>query len=458
MPNTAKQARICIIGAGAAGLSTAYFLKQRGYQDVVVLEKNGRVGGLCCSISYKARSFDLGANYLTPAYKEVLKLAHEVGAELYSEGPGQVYDPIASEHRDQPVFKSIMEAVMQNTEPLTFMGAIARFYWERLQLEPILKVPGLVGISLHPDLTQPFASWLAEKDLSCLSTLFELPITNMGYGNLNEIPTAYALKYMTLETFTTLVTYGAGILGWPKRFVDGFQRLWERVAWGLEVHCNVEVKAIKRGATIEVQFAEQEQILDQSELRQETREFDYLILACPLTGDVLESFLDLSKTENELFQQIQLNPYALTTYRIPKFKMPTPVTNVIPMNPPGNPWFIGQQFLDNDLVAFYTRLPWDEKEIDWDDETAREKRRKEVIQGIQSTMKKLGRDLSDDYYTYDEWPYFPHVTSEVMQSGFYDRLEALQGHRKTYYVGGLLNFELVETIVEYSKALVEKHF
>jgi monoamine oxidase len=125
MPNTAKQARICIIGAGAAGLSTAYFLKQRGYQDVVVLEKKGRVGGLCCSISYKSRSFDLGANYLTPAYKEVLKLAREVGAELYSEGPGQVYDPIASEHRDQPVFKSIMEAVMQGTDSLTFMGAIA---------------------------------------------------------------------------------------------------------------------------------------------------------------------------------------------------------------------------------------------------------------------------------------------------------------------------------------------
>lgn len=66
--------------------------------------------------------------------------------------------------------------------------------------------------------------------------------------------------------------------------------------------------------------------------------------------------------------------------------------------------------------------------------------------------------VDDDYYTYDKWPYFPHVTSEVMQAGFYDRLEALQGQRKTFYVGGLLNFELVETIVEYSKSLVEKNF
>ncbi|MDX2232823.1 MAG: FAD-dependent oxidoreductase [Leptolyngbyaceae cyanobacterium bins.349] len=458
MPNTAKHARICIIGAGAAGLSTAYYLKQRGYQNVVVLEKNGRVGGLCCSITYKSRSFDLGANYLTPAYKEVLQLARQVGAELYPEGPGQVYDPFASKP-GHPVFKSILAATMQGTDPLTFMGAIARFYWERLQLDPILAVPGLAGISLHPDLTQPFAHWLAENDLACLSTLFELPITNMGYGNLDEIPTAYALKYMTIDTFTTLVTYGADLpLGWPKRFVDGFQRLWERISWGLEVHCNVNVRSVKRGATIEVQFTEQEQILDQSDLREETLEFDYLILACPLTGDVLKPFLDLSEPEWNLFQHIQLNPYSLTTYRIPNFQMPTPVTNVIPMNPPGNPWFISQQFLDNDLVAFYTRLPWDEKLIDWANEGDREHRKQEVLQGIQATMRNLGVELDDQYYTYDEWPYFPHVTSDVMQSGFYDRLEALQGHRKTYYVGGLLNFELVETIVEYSKALVEQNF
>ncbi|MCW5318113.1 hypothetical protein GTQ43_31480 [Nostoc sp. KVJ3] len=70
----------------------------------------------------------------------------------------------------------------------------------------------------------------------------------------------------------------------------------------------------------------------------------------------------------------------------------------------------------------------------------------------------MGAKVGDDYYTYDKWTYFPHVTSEAMQAGFYDRLEAMQGQQKTFYVGGLLNFELVETIVEYSKSLVEKNF
>jgi hypothetical protein len=45
-----------------------------------------------------------------------------------------------------------------------------------------------------------------------------------------------------------------------------------------------------------------------------------------------------------------------------------------------------------------------------------------------------------------------------MRDGFYRKLEALQGVDRTYYVGGLLAFELVETIAEYSRHLVATHF
>ncbi|MEH2195503.1 MAG: FAD-dependent oxidoreductase [Nostoc sp.] len=447
MTKFSQDAQICIVGAGAAGLSTAYFLKKQGYRNVVVLEKAGRVGGLCCSITYNSRSFDLGANYLTPAYKQVLKMAEEVGATLYTEGPGQVYNPFKSQP-GQPAYTSIMNAVTEGTDLATFLAAVGRFWWERLWLEPIISVPGFAGISQHPELTQPFSQWLAQKDLSCLETLFEIPITTMGYGYLNEIPTAYALKYMTLETFWTLITYGADLrCGWPKRFTDGFQRFWELVAWGLNVRLNIDIKEIKRGAITRVRLTEQEQILNNIDIREEILEFDYLILACPLTLDVLNTFLDLSPAEKDLFEQIILNPYGLITYLIPDLQMPTPVTNVIPVNAMGNPWFIAQQFADNDLIAFYTRLDSEDKIT-----------KKDVLQQIQNTVENLGAKVGDDYYTYDKWPYFPHVTSEAMQAGFYDRLEAMQGQRKTFYVGGLLNFELVETIVEYAKSLVEKNF
>jgi hypothetical protein len=447
MPKISKDARICIVGAGAAGLSTAYFLKKQGYRNISILEKTGRIGGLCCSITYNSRSFDLGANYLTPAYKEVLKMAEEVGAKLYSEGPGQVYNPAKSQP-GQPVYTSILQAVTEGTDLVTFAASVARFTWERLCLEPILSVPGFRGISQHPELTQPFLDWLKQKDIACLQKLFEIPLTAMGYGYLDEIPTAYALKYMTLDTFGTLVSYGADLqCGWPKRFIDGFQRFWERISWGLNIRLNINIQEIKRGKTIQVKFTELEQIIDQYQPVEKTLECDYLVLACPLTLDVLGSFLDLSTTEEKLFQQLVINPYSLTTYLIPNLQLPTRVTNVLPLDQMGQPWFISQQFADNDLIAFYTRMDCESKITKAD-----------VIKGIQSTVENLGAQVDENYYTYDEWPYFPHVTSEVMQSGFYDRLEAMQGELQTFYVGGALNFELVETIVEYTKALVANKF
>lgn len=454
-----KRDRICIVGAGAAGLSTGYFLKQKGYHNVVILEKQGRVGGLCCSVTHESRAFDLGANYLTPAYKEVLALARQVGAELYSEGPGQVYNPFRSEP-GKPAYQSILSAVMQGTDPITYGTAVARYTWERWQLEPIISVPGFQGMSQRLDLTQSFADWLADKDLSCLATLFEIPITAMGYGYLHEIPAVYALKYMTLDTFGTLVTYGAGLqLGWPKRFVKGFQRFWEKISWELDVRLNVTIQSIRRGAGIEVRFSEPEQIIDDFRPFQHTQTFDWLILACPLTLDVLGEgktalHLDLSATERSLFQQIVLNPYALTTYAIPDLTMPTRVTNVVPLDEMGNPWFVAQQFAENDLIAFYSR-------IDRSDTRDANTIKQDILARIEATVIKLGGQLPEGYqayFSYDDWPYFPHVTSDVMASGFYDQLEAMQGQRNTFYVGGLLNFELVETIVEYTKALVSKNF
>ena len=46
-----------------------------------------------------------------------------------------------------------------------------------------------------------------------------------------------------------------------------------------------------------------------------------------------------------------------------------------------------------------------------------------------------------------------------MKDGFYDKLEfLLQGHRNTYFVGGLMAFELTERNSSYAFDLVQKHF
>ncbi len=50
-----RKTRIGIIGAGAAGLTAAHYLKKQGYENITLLEKEGRIGGKCDSLTYEGK-------------------------------------------------------------------------------------------------------------------------------------------------------------------------------------------------------------------------------------------------------------------------------------------------------------------------------------------------------------------------------------------------------------------
>lgn len=59
-----KKYKVCIIGAGAAGLSAANSLVKNGIQDFIVLEARNRIGGRILSLDIGATSLELGANWI----------------------------------------------------------------------------------------------------------------------------------------------------------------------------------------------------------------------------------------------------------------------------------------------------------------------------------------------------------------------------------------------------------
>lgn len=58
-----KQPKVVIIGAGAAGISTAAKLLENGYNNVVVLEAQNRIGGRVNSVPFGKNNVDLGAQW-----------------------------------------------------------------------------------------------------------------------------------------------------------------------------------------------------------------------------------------------------------------------------------------------------------------------------------------------------------------------------------------------------------
>ena len=117
--------KIVVIGAGPAGLATAYYLKRQGYTDVTVLEKLGRVGGLCRTITQDYLSFDLGANYVTPAFREVLKLARKNGARMYGEGSGMAVE--LPEDGSEPIWREVWTVVKGDLSTWAFLRKCVKY-------------------------------------------------------------------------------------------------------------------------------------------------------------------------------------------------------------------------------------------------------------------------------------------------------------------------------------------
>ncbi|MCX5922648.1 MAG: FAD-dependent oxidoreductase [Candidatus Dependentiae bacterium] len=57
-------AKIVIIGAGLTGISAAYHLEQKGFNDYAIFERDNTIGGLCGTIAQDGFTFDFTGHYL----------------------------------------------------------------------------------------------------------------------------------------------------------------------------------------------------------------------------------------------------------------------------------------------------------------------------------------------------------------------------------------------------------
>jgi oxygen-dependent protoporphyrinogen oxidase len=72
--------RVVVVGAGMAGLTAGHFLKEAGY-EVVVLERDSRPGGRIMSIERNGETLDVGAQFIHTNYALTLELARKFNLE-----------------------------------------------------------------------------------------------------------------------------------------------------------------------------------------------------------------------------------------------------------------------------------------------------------------------------------------------------------------------------------------
>ena len=80
-----------------------------------------------------------------------------------------------------------------------------------------------------------------------------------------------------------------------------------------------------------------------------------------------------------------------------------------------------------------------------------------TINSMVDDMKLCGFPVKDRLYEQETY-YCPHVSSQDYADGWYDRLDALQGTRNTYYAGEILSFGDMEDTCAASRDIIGRFF
>lgn len=406
-----ERKEIAVIGAGASGLSVARALRQLGHDDVVVLDSAAHVGGKCCTMNHNGRAYELGAAVITPAYRNVRALLDEhsvsttlrAGARFLDQRTGRL-----SAGPFLPAELGIRDSLRVSKELLRLsMGPLRA---QRLRFPRLDMVPR--------DWYQSFGNWARMHEMTALCDMLRPWATALGYGFMEEVPAAYVMNYLCLMgPFLELQE-------------TGFGGLFQRVATRLDVRVGTRVERISRaenGVVIKTDRG--------------TFDVERVVLACSFES--ANAFLDIRPEERDLFAEVRALDYQVivaNTHGLPSSAYVF-LAHHAERSQCGKPTFYYRRYADRGIINFYS----------YRGEGGLDGAEREMLGLVNSMGGEVTEILLRRAYRH-----FPHVSSGGFGRGFHARMQALQGHHRTFYVGEELSLACVESVVAYA-GLVAKN-
>ncbi len=450
-----KNVRIAIIGGGPAGLSAGMYLEQAGYENYVIFERNGWVGGKCHSPEYNGRRYELGAIMGVPSYyaikdvEDFCGITHD-GPRLnrnYKDLNDNVIDPF--DPKKNPLrmprlikmksqvkkFGELLQTKYKGYDVNGHRG-VAQGRYDGYAVTPGREYITGANENLK-DLALPFKDFCELNGVELVQDIWIGPFTSFGYGYFDEIPAAYVLKYLDFQTTMNFVK--VNLWTWK----DGTQSIWE--------HLNDKIKNPAR-LDSDITKVERKDGKVFITVNGEVEEFDKLIVTSPL--QFFGEYADIREDEQKYFSKIDYERYDVQGFLTEPDKAPD-ISYYIMENM--TPERLGHLMVyyhrwpdlgaDQMYVTYALRKHRDLKEVDY------EESKKMVL----ADLERMGNPAKEVIEERD-WYYFPHVFSEDYAAGWYDDVEEMQGKYDTYYAGEVMSFGDMDETCEYSRELVLRFF
>ena len=450
-----KNSRIAIIGGGPAGMAAAVYLEKAGYNNYVVYEKEGVVGGKCHSpMGFDGKRYEMGAVLGCPTYYTVKEL-EDFGGYTHDGPPlnrkmkskeGKEVDPFNPKKNPLKIPKllkmknqvkklgNLLETKYKGYEINGHRGVAygkADGYSNDAKNEKYdLDNPNL------KDLALPFSEFLKKNHVELCKDAWIGPYTSFGYGYFDEIPAAYVLKYLDFETLMDFLSLD--LWTWEQ----GTQHIYECV--------NEKLKnpAVLNADITKVERKDNKVYIT---VNGEVETFDKLIVTAPL--QYFPNYADATEQEKDLFSKIDYSRYNTMGVTMKPEDVPDEsyyIFDNMENDRRGHCMLYFKRWTDDDkqpIVTYVLQNHKDEPDVPY--ETCKQN----VIEDMKICDSPIDKILLEK-----AWYYFPHVFSEDYADGWYDKVEAMQGTNNTYYAGEIMSFGDMEETATYSKELIKRFF
>lgn len=463
--------RIGIIGGGISGLTSALFLREKGYSNVTVLEKEASVGGKALTVDVEndsgiTHNYELGAEFITYTYDNVFELC-----KLVDEPTLKASNITAiNKEGSKPLFVPPIQLV----PTFSMFVAVIKYIIIGLWFRKEINAPNNLGLGKHKVLSLSLEQFLEKYKLTSLKIFF----LNMcfGYNQNKDFPVIFAYRMLSPRLLCRVLA--ANIKYIKKLYKRPIASIAESGTQGmlkkLEIHLNesYQKQVVFRDQNVVNISTKSGDKKDQITVITDKGEytFDALIFSIPPSFMLkMKEENQISKKELELFNRFQFHPYhvsLIATSKAEDQNLPKLYFNNIFPGADAKTQLEPVQFCkrwkDTNVVA--RGFNW-ESSSPFNSETPEDL--KNLEQSFHSFMKnrmgiteyKLLKSTESTPVVEKYWDnYYPHVSIQEFRNGFYDEMESLQGHENIYFAGSSMNFEMMETTVKYSKYLIKNYF
>jgi Flavin containing amine oxidoreductase len=423
---------VCVLGGGSAGTYTAIRLRDLG-KSVVVVEKQAELGGHAQTV------------YVGPANTPV-----DIGVIVFEDTPlvtsyfgrfGVTLAPLNLGAGGSTAYIDYRTGQTVNYSPPgpAAFGAAFGEYLQLLETQfPYLDAGFQLPNPVPPDLLLSFGDFVTKYGLDALvPTVFAF---GQGLGNLFEDLALYVLKNFSLSVAGSLAT--GGFLGVP----GGTHQLYAAAAasLGADAIFNATVASVRRaggGAQVLIETADGPSVIECTKL----------VIAFPPTPFNLAP-VDLDSTEASLLSHFRAKYYATGLVRLDGLAPGLTIQNVAPNTRDNLPVLPGIYALSPTAVEGYYNVKYGSNFWLPDD----------VVKGnIALDIKRLASSGNFPGLTFGGFdvfsshaPFEMNVSKDEIVDGFYTRLNALQGHRDTFYNGAALQTNDSSLIWEFTESLL----